>query len=167
MIADFSKSHASIMARLMKFSGLPALLDNPAAARMLAAEAVQFFREAVMGHHLDEERNLFPTMLARTQGEELQSIRALVDRLTREHRQVETKWTQLEPVLTQIAEGESLDLDPAALETLVLDYAAHAAFEEQEFLPLCKTILERTQDHVSMADLAHKGAWARTFPAPL
>ena len=167
MIADFSKSHANIMARLMKFSGLPAMLEHPAAARMLAADAVQFFREAVMGHHLDEERSLFPSMLARTRGEELQSIRALVDRLTQEHRQVEAKWALLEPVLTRIAEGESFELDTAAVESLVLDYAAHAAFEETEFLPRCKAILERTQDHVSMADLGHKGAWARTFPTPL
>jgi len=39
----------------------------------------------------------------------------------------------------------------------VLDYAAHAAFEEAEFLPLCKTILERTKSHVRIADLSHKG----------
>jgi hemerythrin-like domain-containing protein len=167
MIADFSKSHANIMARLMTFCGLPAMLEDPAAARMLAADAVQFFREVVMGHHIDEERSLFPTMLARTQGEELQSVRALVDRLTKEHRQLEANWAQLEPVLTQIADGESFDLDSTAIEAMVLDYAAHAAFEEAGFLPLCKTVLERTKDQVSMADLGHKGAWAPTFPAPL
>lgn len=167
MITDFSKSHANIISRLMKFGGLPAVLENPAAARILAAESLRFFREAVLGHHADEERHLFPTMLVRTQGEELQHIRKLVEQLTREHRQVEEKWAQLEPVLTQIAQGEAFDLDPAAVETLVLDYAAHAAFEETEFLPLCKTILERTQNHVSMADLSHKGSWAPTVPVPL
>jgi hemerythrin-like domain-containing protein len=168
MITDFSKSHASIISRLMKFGGLPALLAQPAAARMLASESVQFFRDAVFGHHADEERDLFPTILARTtQGEELELVRSTVLRLTLEHRQIEAKWAKLEPVLLQVANGDAFDLDPAEIEALVLDYAAHAAFEEAEFLPLCRTILARTRDHVSMTDLAHKGSWAATVPVAL
>jgi hypothetical protein len=73
----------------------------------------------------------------------------------------------LEPVLLQVANGDAFDLDPAEIEALVLDYAAHAAFEEAEFLPLCRTILARTRDHVSMTDLAHKGSWAATVPVAL
>ena len=168
MITDFSKSHANIISRLMKFGGLPALLAQPAAARMLASESVQFFRDAVFGHHADEERDLFPTILARTtQGEELELVRSTVLRLTLEHRQIEAKWAKLEPVLLQVANGDAFDLDPAEIEALVLDYAAHAAFEEAEFLPLCRTILARTRDHVSMTDLAHKGSWAATVPVAL
>jgi hemerythrin-like domain-containing protein len=168
MITDFSKSHANIISRLMKFGGLPALLAQPAAARMLASEFVQFFREAVFGHHTEEERDLFPMILARTlHGAELELVRSTVERLTQEHRQVEAKWAKLEPVLIQIANGDTFDLDPTEIEALVLDYAAHAAFEEAEFLPLCRTILARTRDHVSMTDLAHKGSWAPTVPVPI
>lgn len=144
------------------------MLEHPAAARMLASESIQFFRQAVMGHHADEERDLFPTILARTtQGAELELVRSTVERLTSEHRQVEAKWAKLEPVLIKIADGESFDLDPEEIEALVLDYAAHAAFEEAEFLPLCRTILARTKNPVSMADLAHKGSWAPTVPLTL
>lgn len=168
MLTDFSKSHANIISKLMKFGGLPALLAQPAAARMLASESIQFFREAVFGHHAEEERDLFPMILARTmRGAELDLVRSSVERLTLEHRQVEAKWAKLEPVLIRIANGEAFDLDPTEIETLVLDYAAHAAFEEAEFLPLCKTILERTKSHVRIADLSHKGSWAPTIPVPL
>jgi len=168
MITDFSKSHANIIAKLMKFGGLPFMLEHPAAARILASESIQFFREAVFGHHTDEEHDLFPMILARTlHGAELELVRSTVERLTREHRQVEAKWAKLEPVLIQIANGGVFDLDPADIEALVLDYAAHAAFEEAEFLPLCKTILERTKSLVSMADLSHKGSWAPTVPLAL
>lgn len=167
-VADFSKCHANIITRLMKFGGLPSLLIHPAAARMLASDTVEFFRDAVFGHHAEEERDLFPTVLARTaRGAELEQIRSMVERLTQEHRQVEARWAKLEPVLAQIAIGETPKLDASEVEALVLDYAAHAAFEEAEFLPLCRTILARTKDHVSMADLAHKGSWAPTVPVAL
>ena len=167
-VADFSKCHANIIARLMKFGGLPSLLNHPAAARMLASDTLGFFRDAVFGHHAEEERDLFPTVLARTtRGAELEHLRSTVERLTQEHRQVEARWDKLEPVLAQIANGETPELDAAEVEALVLDYAAHAAFEEAEFLPLCRTILARTKDYVSMADLAHKGSWAPTVPVPL
>ena len=168
MITDFSKSHASIIAKLMKFGGLPALLVHPAAARMLASESIHFFRETVLGHHAEEERDLFPMILARTmRGAELGLVRSNVERLTREHRELEAKWAALEPVLVRISDGDAFELDPTAVEALVLDYAAHAAFEEAEFLPLCLTILERTKSHVRIADLSHKGSWAPTIPVPL
>ena len=168
MINDFSKSHANIIGKMMRFGGLPSLLGNPAAARMLAGETIEFFNEAILPHHAEEENVLFPMILARSaQGAELELVRSAVERLTREHRLVEAKWAKLEPVLTQLANGDAFDIDPAEIETLVLDYAAHSTFEEAEFLPLCHTILLRTKDHVSMADLSHKGSWAATVPVPL
>ena len=168
MITNFSKSHASIISKLMKFGGLPALLTQPAAARMLASDSIHFFSETVLGHHAEEERDLFPMILARTiRGAELDLVRATVERLTQEHREMEAKWDALEPVLLQISNGDAFELDPAAVEALVLDYAAHAAFEEAEFLPLCKTILERTKSHVRIVDLSHKGSWSPTVPVPL
>lgn len=167
-ITDFSQCHARIISQLMKFCSLPSLMDQPAAARILAQETLQFFRQAVLEHHAEEERELFPTVLARAAlGHEQAWVQSMVERLTREHRLTELRWSQMEPTLTQIAQGEAFDLDAAPVETLVLDYGAHAAFEEAEFLPLCQTILNRAPQYVTLSDLSHRGAWAPTAPAAL
>lgn len=167
-ITDFSQCHARIISQLMKFCSLPSLMDQTAAARMLAQESLLFFRQAVLEHHTKEERELFPAVLAHAaQGREREEVQSLAERLTREHRLLELRWFQMEPSLTQIAQGEAFDLDAAPVETLVLDYAAHAAFEEAEFLPLCQTILSRSQKNPTLSDLSHHGAWAPTAPAAL
>lgn len=167
-ITDFSQCHARIIAQLMKFCSLPSLMDQPAAARMLALETLRFFRTAVLKHHAEEERELFPAVLAQaTPGREREGVQSLVERLTQEHRLLELRWSQMEPTLTKIAQGEAFDLDAALVETLVLDYGAHAAFEEAEFLPLCQAILGRSKKNLTLSDLSHHGAWVPTVPVTL
>lgn len=167
-ITDFSQCHARIISQLMKFSGLPGLLDQPTAARAVAVETLYFFRATVFKHHTEEERDLFPLILARAAHDgELETVKAMVLRLTQEHRGMESKWVTLEPALAKIADGKTVDLDAATVETLVLDYAAHASFEEAEFLPLCRTILARTRKHISASDLSHHLVYAPTVPARL
>lgn len=167
-IVDFSQCHARILADLQKFGGLPDLLTQPALARMVADDTVHFFRNKVFAHHAEEEQDLFPLVLARAaQGDEWDGIRAMTQRLTQEHRQIESKWAQLEPEVAKLARGEAARLNGATVQALVQDYVAHAAFEEAEFLPLCRAVLERTQKDVTMSHLSHRMAWAPTMPAPL
>lgn len=167
-ITDFSQCHGRIISQLMKFGGLPSVLDQPTVARALALETLYVFRATVFGHHTEEERDLFPIILARVAHDgELDKVKAMVLRLTQEHRHMESKWVTLEPALAKIANGEEAELDAATVEALVLDYAAHASFEEAEFLPLCRTILARTQKHISASDLSHHMAYAPTMPATL
>lgn len=167
-IVDFSPCHARILAELKRFGGLPGLLTQPALAGALADDTLQFFRSKVFAHHAEEEQDLFPLVLARAaQGDEWDSIRAMTQRLTQEHRQIESRWAQLEPELAKLARGEVARLDGASVQTLVQDYIAHAGFEESVFLPLCRTVLERTQNDVTMSHLSHRMAWAPTTPAPL
>ena len=53
-------------------------------ARKIAAEAVRFFRSAVFEHHTEEERELFPAVLANASpGEERDKVKVIVDRLDR------------------------------------------------------------------------------------
>ncbi len=146
-IADFSQAHSEIISHLMAFSGLPIALQSSTtldAARKLAAESLAFFHETIYAHHVEEEQLLFPEVLSRAaRSAEYRQIAAAIEQLTREHRQVEAIWSGLEPALKLISEGKSLDIDSEAVHTLVLDYGAHAAFEEAEFLPLCREILRR------------------------
>lgn len=154
-ITGFSQCHVGILSHLKVFGGLPALLAPAARARKIAEETLGFFQDVVLEHHAEEERELFPAVLASAaQGDELARIKSLVERLTREHRQVESTWAKLKPQVKKIARGETADLDTSAVEALVRDYGAHAAFEEAEFLPLCHTILGRNSNHMAALGLS-------------
>lgn len=154
-ITNFSNCHVGILSHLSALGDLPALLAPAARARKIAEESLGFFSDAVYEHHAEEERELFPAVLASAApGDELARVQAMVERLTREHRQVEAAWTRLAPHLKQIAKGQPAELDTAALEALVRDYSAHAAIEEAEFLPLCHTILSRNSNHMAALGLS-------------
>ncbi|MDP2371437.1 hemerythrin domain-containing protein [Rhodoferax sp.] len=167
-LVDFSQCHARIRADLKKFGSLPGLVAQPALALVVAQDTLDFFRNKVFAHHAEEERDLFSIVLARAaQGAELEGIRATTQRLTQEHRQVESMWASLEPEVAKLARGEAAHLDATAVQSLVQVYSDHATFEETEFLPLCHAILQRTQKDVTESHLSHRMAWAPTMPAPL
>lgn len=154
-IAEFSKCHEGILHRLEALDGLPELLDAAARARHVAADTVRFYREVVLEHHVEEERDLFPAVLASaTAGDERAQVQAIAERLTREHRLVERAFAQLEPALQDAARGHAAALDPAAVSALVTQYEAHARYEEREFLPLAQRILSRQGDHMAALGVA-------------
>jgi hemerythrin-like domain-containing protein len=147
---NFSQCHAGIVQHLQVLGELPDLLAPAARARQIAADTLDFFRKAVYEHHAQEERELFPAVLASAiAGEERDRVKVMVDQLVAEHRRVETAWEQLEPGLKDVAKGRDAGLDAQALERLVAVYLAHAAFEEREFLPLCEQILGRDGNHMA------------------
>lgn len=147
---NFSNCHVGILKHLTDLGDLPALLAPAARARRIAEEALGFFREAVFEHHSEEERELFPAVLASAEpGEEREHVLAMTQRLTREHRAVEALWKKLEPALKQVAKGHDNSLDGEELDRLVRQYAEHAAFEEAEFLPLSQRILGRNANHMA------------------
>jgi hemerythrin-like domain-containing protein len=149
-IEDFSQCHAGILSHLQTLGELPALLEPAARARRIAAETLTFFREAVFEHHSEEERELFPAVLASaTAGEERQRVQAIVNALTAEHRKVEAAWTRLEPQLKAVAKGHDSALQGDDLQQLVDSYRAHAAYEESVFLPLSQQILGRNANHLA------------------
>jgi hemerythrin-like domain-containing protein len=154
-IEDFSHCHVGILKKLDLLNELPALLEPAARAREIAANALEFFRESIFEHHLDEERELFPAVLeSAAEGAEREHVQALAKRLTDEHRELETTWKRLEPELKRVAKGQDSHLDVAAIERLVTQYRAHAAFEESELLPLSQTILGRNASHLSALGLS-------------
>jgi hemerythrin-like domain-containing protein len=149
-LTNFSQCHAGILTHLGKLSSLPALLEPAAQARRIAQETADFFRKVIYEHHQEEERELFPAVLASAQrGAERERVQVLVDQLTAEHRQVEAMWTRLEPGLKAVAKGHDSTLEASAVQRLVEAYTAHARFEEQEFLPLSQTILGRDGNHMA------------------
>ena len=154
-LLNFSNCHAGIISHLNDFGQLPALLAPAARAREIAEETLRFFRAAVFEHHSEEERELFPAVLASAvKGEERDRVQVMVDQLTAEHRTVEAAWLKLEPELKKVAKGHSTELNVAGVEHLVTSYLAHARFEEDHFLPLAHTILARNANHMEALGLS-------------
>lgn len=148
-LAGFSQCHVGILSQLQAFEQLPVLQAAAAQAATVAHHTLDLFKFSVDGHHADEENELFPAVLrSATPGSEAERVQALVDRLTAEHRAIESSWKKLAPAVKAVAQSLPGDLDPAAVHDLVQRYTAHALFEEQEFLPLAQTILARNGNHL-------------------
>jgi hemerythrin superfamily protein len=154
-LTNFSNCHVGIVSHLQTFGELPALLEPAARARKIAEETLHFFRDAVYEHHSEEEKELFPAVLASAvKGEEREKVQKMVDWLTAEHRDIEALWASLEPQLKKLAKGQPADVDPSAVEHLVRKYSAHAKLEEDEFLPLSEQILGRNSNHMAALGLS-------------
>ena len=152
---NFSNCHAGIISHLNTFAELPGLLEPAARARKVADDILQFFRRAVYEHHAEEEKELFPAVLASSHpGEEREKVRTMIEWLTAEHRDVEALWARLEPQLKKIVKGSSDAIDGSAVEHLVRKYLAHAKLEEDEFLPLSEKILGRNSNHMAALGLS-------------
>lgn len=154
-IDEFSQCHTGILSHLNALAELPALLDPATRARQIAQDTLTFFRQVVYEHHAEEERELFPAVLASAQpGDERAYVQNIVDRLTLEHRQVEHAWELVEPELKHVAKGQDSGLGPLSVSMLVATYRAHAQYEEQVFLPLSQTILARNSNHLAALGLS-------------
>jgi hemerythrin-like domain-containing protein len=148
-INEFTQCHVGILSKLDILGELPALLEPAARARDIAKKAVNFFREAIFEHHLDEERELFPAVLESAEkGTERDQVQAMVEQLTAEHREMEATWKQLEPGLKKVAKGDVAEVGVADIQNLIAQYHAHARFEETQFLPLSQVILKRNANHM-------------------
>jgi hypothetical protein len=149
-INAFSRCHEGILGKLEAFAQLPALSAAAGRARDVAGETLVLFDAAVLPHHADEEGDLFPAVLrSATPGAEADWVQAMVERLTREHRVIETLWKRIKPAVILAASGKNAQLDLARITELVHGYATHAHFEEQVFLPLAQQILGRNSNHLA------------------
>lgn len=154
-ISDFSNCHSGILKALEAFSELPSLVSAAERAKRVGQQVMEMFNEAVLSHHAEEEEDLFPAVLASAEpGEERNRVKQLVDQLTREHREVEAQWKRLAPAVKKAATGRSVELDFTEVDRLVRAYAAHASFEEAEFLPLSERILGRNANHMAALGLS-------------
>ena len=154
-LANFSQCHEGILERLRAVAELPQLLGFAQRAKQISQGILPFFKEAVFEHHLDEERELFPAVLASSlAGEERDEVQFIVAKLTREHRAIEAIWNILEPQLKKFSQDALTDVDAALLVDLVQKYEDHAQYEESIFLPMSERILARNGDHMAALGLA-------------
>jgi hemerythrin-like domain-containing protein len=154
-LQDFSKCHVGFVTVLETALGLPEMIDTAARSRSCAADMLKMFRDRLLAHHDDEERDLFPAVLRVAQsGEEAERARTMVAQLIREHREIAQLWKQLEPAVQAIANGYLPPLDSALLHELVRRFNEHVRSEEDEFLPFAQQVLARQADDMAMLGLA-------------
>ncbi len=104
-----------------------------------STNASQFLEPLSTGfpeHHADEERSLFPEMQRLAQGTEREMVVSISNRLTREHRAIESAWEQVRQCLEKLTRSGGEAPDPAACLALLDRYRQHAKFEETVVLPL-------------------------------
>ena len=150
-LEDFSTCHAGFVTVLQAALGLPEMVLTAARSRACAADMLKMFRDRLLAHHDDEERDLFPAVLRIAQpGEEAQRARLMVTQLVREHREIAQLWKQLEPAVQAVANGYLPRLDSALLQELVERFNAHVRLEEDEFLPFAQQVLAREAEDLAM-----------------
>jgi hypothetical protein len=154
-LTGFTDCHAGILGRLEAFKDLPALIAAADRARVVANDTVALFEHAVMAHHGDEESELFPAVLRwASEGEEHTRVKAMVQRLTSEHRTIERLWKRHRSDVEAAARGKPSNLQKDSADQLVQAYRQHAIFEEEEFLPLARNILQRDSAHMAALGLS-------------
>ena len=121
-LQDFSTCHIGFVTLLETSLGLPEMVATAAQARGCAADVLKMFRNRLLAHHDDEERDLFPAVLRVSQpGDEADRARAMVAQLVSQHREIAQLWKQLEAKAK--AEGISLH---SALRAAILEWAKRA-----------------------------------------
>ena len=135
--------HDRIRERLDTLERLPGHLAR-CGADVEACAAVRrilaYFDGAAPHHHADEDRDLFPLLLAAEGRSGWDAkIPAILDRLAGEHPRLEQGWGILRIDLEAVTEGEARPLSEAA--AWVRMNREHLALEETHVLPLAARLL--------------------------
>ena len=108
-----------------------------AQARDAAPDVLRYFDLAAPHHHEDEERHVFPALIAA----DARRWGALVARLQDDHRRMAAGWGGLRPALQQVAAGQPAPaLDSAAAAFAAL-YAEHLVAEDTQAYPAAAALL--------------------------
>ena len=150
---EFSGCHEGIIRNFQKLRTLPDLLADQAREqtgapqlKQLAKQLLEFFKLVVLEHHAEEEEELFTAVMeSAEEGEEMRLAQQSIQRLTAEHRELESMWRQLMPDMKRLSKGKTASLDTTLAVKLATQYLAHADYEEQVFLPLSARILDKNQ----------------------
>ena len=148
-----SACHRRIEAQLATLARLQAHLPEHGSdddARAAARAILKYFDNAAPNHHADEERSLFPRLLAlRPPG-----IDGLLETLHGEHAALADGWTRLRLPLLGIADGADAVLSTADVAAVTAAYATHISREDGLLIPLA----QRTLDPAALAAIGREMA---------
>lgn len=139
-----------------------------AQARDGATSVLRYFNEAGPRHHADEEENLFPRLLQRLEGRaEVTDVARTIEQLQQEHDVLESDWAQLKQTLQQIAQGQTVALEPTLVARYATGYQHHLELEETILAPALKGALNDADwSEIGAAMAARRGvSWAQPMVA--
>ena len=131
------RCHLDIQQKLEQMMALATALEEGELTPALQAQAralTDWFNAEPRQHHLDEEKHVFPSLLASNQEDVLQATH----RLIQDHGWLEADWFEIEPALEAAADGNSW-FDPnvlrQAVEVFQQLYLDHIVLEESLAYP--------------------------------
>ena len=117
-------------------------LDEQAA--QAARDVMRYFDLAAPDHHEDEERHVFPRLLAGND----ENVKTVVRRLQQDHRDMTVNWVEAREVLRRVSEGSAptwtglSETDRATLARFAGLYADHIRAEEDVVYPAASALIE-------------------------
>ncbi|MBL8306297.1 MAG: hemerythrin domain-containing protein [Rubrivivax sp.] len=146
--ATLDRTHAAALEMLGAFERLLDELDergSDEAAAQSARQILEFFSGPGRDHHAQEERQVFPGLLASSDAELVHHVK----RLQQDHGWIEEDWRELSPQIEAIAAGYNwydLPMLRAALPVFTALYHEHIALEESLIYPVAKRQAQAMQD---------------------
>ena len=134
------RTHHRVIEVLAQFDRLLAHLDDNGAddvAKASAAEIFAFFEGNAREHHAEEERHIFPALLASGNA----TLVEAVHRLQQDHGWLEEDWHELSPQIEAVAKGYNwydLAMLRLALPVFTALYHEHIGLEESLIYPEAK-----------------------------
>jgi hemerythrin-like domain-containing protein len=155
--------HRDTLVSLRQLEALAAALDGSPLApaeRAVAAGLISFFGEVSRQHHEDEERHVFPKLLAGPDAE----LAGHVRRLQEDHHWLDADWNELAPQLDALAHGYAgVDID--VLREGVAVFAAlsqeHVELEESCIYPQARKQAVKSERRAMAREMAARRAAAR------
>jgi len=124
-----------------------------AKVRRLADDIVEHFSTVARRHHEDEERHVFPPLIAKGDPQTVQAVL----RLQQDHNWIEEDWMEIRPQLDAIAAGQNwVDIDLLREQTEVFSALMrdHIALEESYVYPEARAGMAPTARHEMGREMA-------------
>ena len=129
-------------------------------ARRVAHDIHLFFSTTAVNHHLDEERHVFPRLLASADAELVQ----VTQRLQQDHGWLDEDWMELAPQLDSMARGytwHDLDVLRHGLDVFRALYLDHVRLEESLIYPEARLRLSDLDLLTMSREMAERRSTAR------
>ncbi len=130
--------HLAVLVRRLADAGM----DEE--ARCEATAVLNYFGGPGLDHHAQEERQVFPTLMASGDAELIQHVQ----RLRQDHAWIEEDWRELAPPIEAIAAGYDwydLAMLQAAVPVFTQLYREHIALEECVVYPAARNLLRHAR----------------------
>jgi hemerythrin-like domain-containing protein len=100
-------------------------------AQQAAQGIMRYFDTAGHFHHLDEEEDLFPLLLAAN----IPDANDLIQHLLNDHKTMDAAWLKLREQLLAISEGKLATLERSLVQDFSLVYGKHVMLENRQLIP--------------------------------